>query len=134
MQLNLKQQHWDVMRAHVEDVAPLEACGLLTGKDGAVKEVLLIANQARSPVKFRMDPTEQLRAFNWMESNGLDLLGIFHSHPAGPETVSPTDIGEAAYPVVHVIWSRVEGVWRTRGFWIEGQNVTEVKLIVTPDK
>lgn len=116
------------MRAHVEVGAPLEACGLLAGKNDSVEKVFLISNQARSAVRFRMDPAEQLRAFNWMESNGLDLLGIFHSHPAGPATPSPTDIQEAAYPVVHLIWSRSQGNWLARGFWFKDGQATEVTL------
>ena len=108
--------------------APLEACGLLAGKNDQVERVLLVQNQAQSPVRFVMDPYEQFRAFDWIESNGLDLLGIFHSHPAGPETVSPTDIAEAAYPVVHVICSQARGQWKLRGFWIENGRVVEVAL------
>ena len=131
MQLVLKQEHLDIMRAHVESHAPLEACGMLAGKNNSVEKVLLIANQAQSSVRFRMDPAEQLEAFNWMESNGLDLLAIFHSHPAGPETVSVTDIAEAAYPVVQVIWSRPKGVWQARGFWIQDEQVSEVQLQIT---
>ncbi|MBI3738005.1 MAG: M67 family metallopeptidase [Chloroflexi bacterium] len=131
MQLHLKQEHLDVMRADVEFHAPLEACGLLAGKNNSVEKVLLITNQAQSPARFRMDPSEQLKAFNWMESNELDLLAIFHSHPAGPETVSVTDIAEAAYPVVQIIWSRPKGIWQARGFWIQDEQVTEVQLQVT---
>lgn len=131
MQLRLKQEHMDLMRAHVESHAPLEACGLLAGKNNSVEKVLLIANQAQSPVKFRMDPAEQLKAFQWMESNRLDLLAIFHSHPAGPETVSVTDIAEAAYPVVQIIWSRPNEIWQARGFWIQDTRITEVQLQIT---
>ncbi len=118
------------MQAHVEREAPLEACGLLAGKGERVEKVLLVANQARSAVRFRMDPREQLQAFNWMDAHQLDLLGIFHSHPAGPETPSATDMAEAAYPVVHVIWSRSGGIWQARGFWIEGQCLSRVDLEV----
>ena len=75
-----------------------------------------------------MDPAEQLRAFNWIESHRLDLLAIFHSHTAGPETISATDIAEATYPVVQLIWSPSNEVWRARGFWIENGDVSEVKL------
>ena len=78
-----------------------------------------------------MDPAEQLKGFNWIESNELDLLAIFHSHPAGPETVSVTDIVEAAYPVVQIIWSRPKGIWQARGFWIQDEQVSEVQLNVT---
>jgi len=123
------KKHWQEMQDHVERYAPMEACGLLAGKHDHVEKVLLVRNQAQSPVRFVMDPREQLRAFDWIESSGLDLLGIFHSHPAGPATASITDIAEAAYEVVHIIWSRNdEGHWRARGFWIEKGRATEVEL------
>jgi proteasome lid subunit RPN8/RPN11 len=58
----------------------------------------------------------------------LDLVGIYHSHPSGPETVSATDIAEAAYDAVHIIWSRTGQTWSARGFWIEAGQVTEVNV------
>ncbi len=108
--------------------APLEACGLLAGKGDRVEKVMGVRNQAQSPVRFVMDPYEQLKAFDWIESNGLDLLGIFHSHPAGPETVSATDVAEAAYEVVHVVLSRSDQIWRARGFWVEHGTALETTL------
>jgi len=127
-QLTLSKHHWHEMLKHVDQQVPLEACGLLAGKNDQVEKVIIVRNQAQSPVRFVMDPYEQLQAFNWIESNGLDLLGIFHSHPAGPETASATDIAEAAYEVVHLIWSRNQSQWQARGFWIENSRVTEVSL------
>lgn len=85
-------------------------------------------NVERSPLRFRMAPREQLRAFDWIEAHGLELLAIYHSHPAGPEIPSVTDVSDAAYPVVHVIWSRPQGKWQARGFWIEAGQVSEVTL------
>ncbi len=93
-----------------------------------MEKVFLIENQAQSPIRFRMDPGEQLRAFNSIETDEMDLLAIFHSHPAGPEAVSAADIEEAAYPVVNIVWSRPQGVWRARGFWMEQGRVSEVNL------
>ena len=116
------------MLERVDESAPLEACGLLAGKHNRVEKVIHIRNQAQSPVRFVMDPYEQLEAFEWIDSNGLDLLGIFHSHPAGPETASLTDINEAAYEVVHLIWSRDQTGWKVRGFWIENGSAAEVSL------
>ena len=116
------------MIAHLESQHPLEACGLLAGKNEQVEKVLLVRNQAQSPERFVMDPVEQLRAFEWIDSHGLDLLGIFHSHPTGPETASVTDIAEAAYAVVHVICSRRGKVWKIRGFWIENGQAREIPL------
>ena len=116
------------MRRHVTEQAPLEACGLLAGKNDSVEAVLRVRNAAQSPVKFRMDPQEQYNAFMRIEAEGLDLIGIYHSHPAGPETASPTDIAEAAYDVAHLIWFHAGETWDARGFWIEGKTVTELTL------
>jgi proteasome lid subunit RPN8/RPN11 len=128
--LSLTKEQLQQMIAHVDKHAPLEACGLLAGRSSKVETVIAVTNQARSKVRFVMEPIEQLKAFEWIESNGLDLVGIFHSHPAGPETVSPTDIAEAAYAVVHVILARLEGYWSARGFWIEDGAFSEVTLQV----
>jgi proteasome lid subunit RPN8/RPN11 len=127
-QLTLHREHVEEIVAYVHAHVPLEACGLLAGKNDRVEKVLFVRNQAKSPVRFVMDPHEQLHAFEWIESNGLDLLGIFHSHPAGPETVSPTDIAEAAYEVVHVICSPAGNRWKLRGFLIEEGVSMEVTL------
>lgn len=126
----LSKQQWREMRDHVARQIPLEACGLLAGKNDRVKEVIFVRNRAQSPKRFVMDPYEQLKAFDWIESNGLDLLGIFHSHPSGPETLSPTDIAEAAYEVFHLIWSLHGETWELRGFWIENGQVFEVSLLM----
>ncbi|MBI5962968.1 MAG: M67 family metallopeptidase [Chloroflexi bacterium] len=126
--LTLTKEQLQKMIAHVNSHAPLEACGLLAGRGSKVETVLMVANQAQSPIRYVMDPIEQLSAFEWIDSNGLELIGIFHSHPTGPETVSPTDIVQAAYAVVYVILARVENSWRARGFWIEDGKYNEVGL------
>ena len=106
--LRLTQTDWEKMRSHLDSCAPMEGCGLLAGLGNTVHQVFLIANQEQSPSRFRMVASEQLRAFQSMEERSMELLGIFHSHPAderaGPVGPSPTDVEEAAYPVVHVIW------------------------------
>jgi len=116
------------MIAYVDGLAPLEACGLLAGKAARAEKMIGVRNQAQSAVRFVMDPYEQLYAFDQIEAYGLELLGIFHSHPAGPPTASPTDIAEAAYEVVHVILARRAGQWQARGFWIEAGVAREVTL------
>jgi proteasome lid subunit RPN8/RPN11 len=134
-QLQLRQAHLEEMRAHIDSCSPNEACGLLAGTGNTVKWVLPVANQKQSPSRFRMDAREQLRAFRSIEEAGLELVGIFHSHPAdhrghtrptpGP---SATDIQEAAYPVVQIIWFRQQGLWSARGFWIEDGHVSPVPI------
>jgi len=128
--LSLTKEQLQKMIAHVDSHAPLEACGLLAGLNSKVETVLEVTNQARSAVRFVMDPIEQLKAFEWIESNGLELIGIFHSHPTGPETVSPTDIADSAYAVVNIILARADNDWHARGFWIVDGAFSEVTLKV----
>ena len=132
--LKMQLAHWQIMQRHVAEQAPLEACGLLVGKKDLVETVLKVRNVVQSPIRFRMDPQEQYNALMWIEDNGLDLVGIYHSHPSGPETASATDIAEAAYDVVHVIWSRTGQTWSARGFWIEAKQVTEVIIQVVNEQ
>jgi proteasome lid subunit RPN8/RPN11 len=129
--LILPNEQLQIMIDHVNTHAPLEACGLLAGVDSTVRKIFLVQNQARSAVRFVMNPMEQLNAFAWIESHGMDLLGIFHSHPSGPETVSPTDVAEAAYAVAHVILARKDNIWRARGFWIKDNDYKEIELQIT---
>jgi [CysO sulfur-carrier protein]-S-L-cysteine hydrolase len=129
--LTITNEQLQEMITHVQSHAPLEACGLLAGRDSKAEKIFFVRNQAQSPVRYVMDPIEQLHAFEWIEDNGMDLLGIFHSHPSGPEMVSPADIAEAAYAVVYVILTRMNGEWRARGFWIENGEFREVKLNMT---
>jgi proteasome lid subunit RPN8/RPN11 len=128
--LTLKRAHMFAMQRHINFEAPLEACGLLGGKDGFVEVVLPVKNAAESPVRFRMDPKAQLRAIEHIESEGLDIVAIFHSHPKGPSVPSPTDIAEASYNVVNIIWAKVGRRWQARGFWIEDGHAAEVPLTV----
>jgi len=127
-ELRISKKHWQEMLDYVQRHAPLESCGLLAGKNERVERVIFVRNQAQSPVRFVMDPYEQLQAFDQIESNGLELLGIFHSHPAGPETASATDIIEAAYEVVYLIWAQNIQGWQARGFWIEHGRAIELPL------
>lgn len=60
--LTLSRTQWEQMRVYVEAQAPLEACGLLGGRDGVVKTVI--------PVK--TPPTARC-AFAWTHSNNYAL-------------------------------------------------------------
>jgi len=128
--LLLRQNHWDEMQRQVAAEAPIEACGLLAGIQDEVQRVVPIPNALNSASRYRFDPYEQLAAFERIEQAGLEMLAIYHSHPKGPPHPSQTDIDEASYPVVYVIWSQAQGGWQARGYWIENGTFSGIPLEV----
>ena len=62
-----------------------------------------MTNADRSPMNYRLDPTEQLRIFDEIEERGWDLVGIFHSHTHTRAYPSPTDERQAFYPDAHYV-------------------------------
>lgn len=118
------------MRSHIEGCLPEEGCGLIGGREGRGQMVYPVENELHNPRRFRMAGEGQLRVFQQMEEKGLELLAIYHSHPAGPPQPSETDLAEFAYPgVAYLIWSPDEAGWQVRGFLIAGLNYQEIDLI-----
>jgi [CysO sulfur-carrier protein]-S-L-cysteine hydrolase len=88
---------------------PIEACGLLAGKNGRVRRLYPITNVLHSPSAYLMDARQQVEAMLQMEAHGWELLAIYHSHPHGPAEPSATDIAQAYYPdALYLILSLAE--------------------------
>jgi proteasome lid subunit RPN8/RPN11 len=135
-QLILSTAQWQAMQTHVAAAAPEEACGLLGGRAGRVGAVTAIENQLHSPTEFLMEPAAQVQALLAFEQAGLELVGIYHSHPAGPPHPSPTDVARAYYPeAIMLIWSPDEhNSWQARGFYLQTDAVTPVPLRVEEEE
>ncbi len=126
---HLQRVHWDQMRADIDRHLPEEACGLVAGREGRSLQVFSVENALHSPVRFRMDPEQQLEGLLEIEAQGWDLAAIYHSHPSGPPVPSPTDTAEAAFPEsIYLIWSQKENEWTCRGFYILDGQFEEVKV------
>lgn len=124
--VSLPRSIYDTMHADVARRSPEEACGLLGGRfEGAaaiVTRCWALTNRLHSPVRFQIDPLEQLQVFDALEAEGLELVGIYHSHPCGPDHPSATDIAEAYYPeAASLIWSDQEAGWQLNAFHIMGK-------------
>lgn len=120
------------MRSDVSKRAPEEACGLVAGLGDSSTAVFPITNLLHGQVRYRMDQQEQLAALQWIDDHGWSLLAIYHSHPKGPPGPSRSDIAEITYPgVIYLIWSRWQKEWHCRGFIIQGNEVTEVPVLIS---
>ena len=105
--IRLKQQHIDEMVAHALEDAPIECCGMLATKDGAVAQVRRAKNKEQSPYRFDIHPLETKRLLDDIEESGQELAGFYHSHTGSPAIPSPTDIRMMAPlfgpPYVHFV-------------------------------
>jgi proteasome lid subunit RPN8/RPN11 len=111
-----------------KDVLPNESCGLLLGGNDAVAEILPMRNVDESPLTFSIESTELVDAYNLAESKGLQVIAIFHSHPAQPSP-SSTDIKFMEInPVVWLIYSTTE--WRLKAY-VYDEYVKEVTIKIT---
>ena len=115
--------------SHALACLPMESCGLIAGIEERATAFLPVANELESPTAFRMNPQEQLNAFLWMESQNLDLLAVFHSHPNGPQSPSSTDISEFFYPeAASLIWTPAS----LRAFHITREGYVEIPVASDP--
>ena len=96
------------LRGLAKDALPNESCALLLGVNDKVVKILPVRNIDESPVSFSIEPAELLHAYDLAESKGMQVIAIFHSHPAKPMP-SRTDIKFMEInPVVWVIYSTTE--------------------------
>ena len=131
MGIKLTVQQYQQMLNHVAQEVPNEACGLLGGSRDQVLEVIPVKNTSESPFRFRMDPSEQVRALFGLEERGLELIAIYHSHPSGPPGPSLTDLSEAAYPEAYqLIWYQEGGNWKCSAYRYRADTTEEVPLQV----
>lgn len=115
------------MLEHCLEEKPLEACGILTGREGRVVRGFATTNIKHSPVFYEVDPAQQEWVLRQTEEQGEELVAIYHSHPTAAAHPSANDIRLAVYypEAVRVIIS-LAGPADVRAFRIRGSHVERV--------
>lgn len=127
LKLNIPGDIFEQMLLQANDESPLEACGILAGRDGAVEKFYAMTNTDRSNEHFTMAPEEQFRVVKDIRGAGLEMLAIYHSHPESAARPSEEDICLAlTMDVIYVIVSLEGEKPAIKGFVIEDEDVTEV--------
>lgn len=119
------------LQARLQDWAragyPSETCGILIGRCGdedvRVEEVLAARNLnvERARDRYELDPAALLAADEAARDRGLEIVGVWHSHPDHPAVPSATDREQAwrgwSYAIVSVSRGGVEELrsWRLTG-------------------
>ena len=111
------------MEAHAVRTFPRECCGVLIGRDvDGVREVLRVVSveATQKTNRYFVAPEDLLRAGREAEAAGLDVVGIYHSHPNCSSQASEYDRRHAlpfwSYLIVSCVMGEVAGAqsWRLR--------------------
>ena len=94
----IEKPAWEVMVRHAEATYPNECCGAMLGliENGRKRVTAAIAleNAHAGPqsARYELRPEDLLEADRQARRQGLDLIGIFHSHPDCDAYFSQTDL------------------------------------------
>jgi proteasome lid subunit RPN8/RPN11 len=131
-ELLLAEELREHLRAAVQAGYPRETCGLLIGRqDGGgttVREVIRARNlcTARASDRYELDPKDFLAADREARAAGLEIVGIWHSHPDHPARPSETDRAGAWQGWSYLIASVTrDGVGELRSWRLRGDDFEE---------
>jgi len=128
------------IREHSMEAYPHECCGALLGRDTQVREVCallpLVNRRDDSPKnRFSLSAADVVAAEAAAESQGLHVVGWYHSHPDCPAQPSEYDREHALPWYSYVIVSVREGVARELTSWRLNDNrerYTEERVELQP--
>jgi [CysO sulfur-carrier protein]-S-L-cysteine hydrolase len=109
MSLKLSAEHLRQMDAHCRAHVPEEACGILAGRDETVVSVHPAENVLHSPVRYEVNPQDQIRIFNEIYDQDLDDIAYFHSHPYSEPFPSPTDVRQVHIGTIRLVILSLRG-------------------------
>jgi len=142
MVVKIKRSAYEGMISHAESGYPYETCGVMIGNkelitdyrecenlisQDAVKTEFKTENdldKERMRDRFELDPKSFIEADEWARENGLDIIGIYHSHPDSPPQPSETDRKIASPFWGYIIFSVNNGKYNDARLWYLSEDLT----------
>ncbi len=105
------------INSHGLESYPYEGCGLMLGSvtnDANVVQAIYPVqnaweNQEERRVRFRIAELDIIDAELAAEEHGLDIIGVFHSHPDHPPEASARDLAWAAWTGYSYLITEIRG-------------------------
>jgi proteasome lid subunit RPN8/RPN11 len=138
-QLEIGKDDLDEVIAHAIEASPCEACGLLLGIQNRIEQVIRMRNADASDVSYCFDAGEQMKVMKDMEASNMQMIAIYHSHPASSAFPSKVDIERAFFPGTRelsypdtalMIVGLSDRDPEIRAFTITLEGVREIKVII----
>ncbi|MCL7474886.1 MAG: M67 family metallopeptidase [Methanosarcinales archaeon] len=126
--VQFRNDHFRLLDDELALHAPYEACGILIGRKEQssiiVEIVVPIKNSRPSDRSFELDPREHYDAWNRAEEEGMEIVGVYHTHPHSK--ASPSAWDRESMENYQTLWVIV-GIDGIHGFeWDAGIKPVEV--------
>ena len=134
MTLRIKEEELRRLEQHAAEGYPSEVVGILAGSRSAwlVSRVHPLVNErSETRNRYRVGPMEIMRAERSIETEGLEVVGYYHSHPDHTARYSDYDREHALPNMSYVIASVLDGrpsdvlAWKLR----EDRSAMEPEMI-----
>jgi len=144
MSLLISSQLLENIHAHGESAYPEEGAGLLLGTaiggQKQVTQILALANSREEGARhnrYLLTPQDYLRGEQEADRLGLDVLGVFHSHPDHPNRPSEFDRDWAMPWFSYLITSVQDGQAVESRSWLlteDRSQFSEEQIMVSSDE
>ena len=131
--IKIEQEAWDLMVAHAQKTYPNECCGAMLGtSDGdnktvSVAMVLDNVSQGSQAARYELRPEDLLKADREARARGLDMIGIYHSHPDCAAYFSETDLKNSCPWYSFVVLSVQKGSFDHANSWLPNAEQTHAE-------
>ena len=131
--IRVSAEPWNAMVAHAQSTYPNECCGAMLGRvDGAEKEVLVAmrlenSSKGSQAARYELRPEDLLAADKEARSRGMDLVGIYHSHPDCGAYFSETDLKNSCPWYSFIVLSIQKGEFDHANSWLPNAEQTEAE-------
>jgi proteasome lid subunit RPN8/RPN11 len=122
--IRIDAEPWKAMVAHARRTYPNECCGAMVGStDGETKNVreaieLRNAFEGAQAARYELRPEDLLAADKAARDCGMDLIGIYHSHPDCDAYFSSTDLQNSCPWYSFVVLSIQKGDFHHANSWL----------------
>ncbi len=128
--IRIENQPWEVMLSHAREAYPDECCGAMLGAvdgDKIVRMALPMENVSQGPKRSRYElrPEDLLGAERRARQEGMDLIGIYHSHPDCDAYFSETDLKNSCPWYSFVVLSVRGGGFDHANCWLPNADQTD---------
>ncbi len=130
----IEQRFVQEIAAHAREDAPNECVGILGGKEGQVLTLYRGTNAEHSPYHYSLDPKDLYRIYRDLDSQGWEVVGIYHSHPRAGAYFSDTDLKLAFWTnAVYIVVSLLDPQQpEMKAFRVTEGKATEETMEVIP--